>query len=163
LYHPVATPASWADGARVVLGEDSIDFDKTLSRADESAGTVTLLVRHVPPKEPQIKLPAEWMREPASDTPNNWVNVVKQADGYLAQVGKETFDVMTTLSLVDGRILSGTIDNLVVAHERDCGDAALKICGPPGLARSNGSSTLHSNDELVGPAAPHQGQGGHRT
>lgn len=127
----MGAPASWADGVRIVLGEDSIDFDMTLSRVDESAGTVTLLVRHVPPKEPQIRFPAEWMRESAADTPNNWVNVVRQADGYLAQVGKETFDVTTTMSLLDGRILRGTLDNLVVARERDCGDAALQMCGSP--------------------------------
>ena len=31
VYYPIGTPASWADGSQVVFGEDSIDFDMTLS------------------------------------------------------------------------------------------------------------------------------------
>ena len=33
------TPASWADGEHVILGEDSIDFDVTLAGVDRAAGT----------------------------------------------------------------------------------------------------------------------------
>ena len=71
------------------------------------------------------------MHEPVAGSPNNWVNVVKRGDQYVAAVGKETFDVRTTVSLVDGRIVAGTLDNLVMTRERDCEDAGLLMCGPP--------------------------------
>jgi hypothetical protein len=130
-YQENGNPASWADGKRVVLGESSIDFDITLSQVDVARGVATLLVRHVPPKKPQLKLPAVWMHEPVADTPNNWVSVARNAGKYIAEVGKETFDVQITISLLDGKILSGTIYNPVKAQARDCQDAALTNCGTP--------------------------------
>jgi hypothetical protein len=130
-YQEVGTPASWADRNYVVLGEDSIDFDITLVQVDAARDVAILLIRHVPPKKPQVKLPAVWMREPVADTPNNWVNVTRKAGKYVAEVGKETFDVQLTISLVDGKILSGTIENPVRAQERDCQDAELTNCGAP--------------------------------
>jgi hypothetical protein len=130
-YQEVGLPASWADGRYVVLGEDSIDFDITLTQVDLPREMATLLIRHVPPKKPQVKLPAMWMHEPVADTPNNWVNVTRNAGKYLAEVGKETFDVQLTVSLSDGKILSGTIENPVKAQARDCQDAALTTCGVP--------------------------------
>ncbi|HLJ47806.1 MAG TPA: hypothetical protein VKU01_17440 [Bryobacteraceae bacterium] len=129
LYHEHGGPASWADGNYVVLGEDSIDFDITLTSIDGKVAT--LLVRHVPPKKPRIKIPAPWMSDTVADTPNNWVNVSHNGDKYVAAVGKETFDVEMKISLPDGKILSGTIDNPVIARERDCQDAALVNCGDP--------------------------------
>jgi len=131
LYHGHGTPASWADGNRVVLGESSIDFDPTLTAIDPSGKVATLVVRHVPPKQPLVKLPAAWMRQPAAGTPNNCVNVVHEGDKYVAAVGKETFDVQMKVSLVDGKILSGTLDNTVKARERNCTDAALTNCDDP--------------------------------
>ncbi len=131
LYHEYGTPSAWADGNAIVVGEDSIDFDITLTELDQSAKTATLLIRHVPPQKPQIKIPVEWMRAPVADTPNNWVNVVHAGDQYIAQVGKETFDVTLTISLADGKILSGSIDNPVTATERVCKDPALLNCGEP--------------------------------
>jgi len=128
-YQEHGTPASWADGNYVVLGEDSIDFDITLTEVDAAREAATLLIRHVPPKKPQVRLPAAWMREPVADTPNNWVEVTRNAGRYVAEVGKETFDVQLTVSLSDGRILSGTIENPVRAQARDCQDAALTNCG----------------------------------
>ena len=80
----------------MVLGESSIDFDITLTQVDVAHGVATLLVRHVPPKKPQLKLPAVWMHEPVADTPNNWVSVARNAGNYVAEVGKETFDVQLT-------------------------------------------------------------------
>jgi hypothetical protein len=130
-YQEVGTPASWADGRYVVLGEDSIDFDITLTQVDAASDVATLLIRHVPPKKPQVKLPAMWMREAVADTPNNWVNVARNAEKYVAEVGKETFDVQLTVSISDGKILSGTIENPVKARTRDCQDAALTNCGVP--------------------------------
>ena len=67
-----------------------------------------------------------------ADTPNNWVEVTKTKDGkYQAGVGKETFDVTITVSTVDGKILSASMDNPVVMSARECEDAALTRCGEP--------------------------------
>lgn len=131
VYQEHGSPASWADGRRVLIGEDSIDFDLTLANIDPSGKTATLVVRHVPPKRLQLRLPADWMREPVAETPNNWVNVERQGDKYVAAVGKETFDVTIKIDLADGKILSGTIRNPVVARERTCADAALANCDTP--------------------------------
>jgi hypothetical protein len=123
-------PSSWADGNYVILGEDSIDFDLTLKALDPSSQIATLLVRHVPPAQPKVKLPAPWMQTPVADTPNNFIDVKKNAAGkYVAQVGKETFDVEVKISLKDGKILSATLDNVVKTHNRECSDAALLACG----------------------------------
>jgi len=131
-YVKVGTPASWADGNYVTLGEDSIDFDLALKELSRSTQIATLLVRHVPPAQPKVKLPAAWMQTPVADTPNNWVQVNKnQAGKYDAGVGKETFDVEIKVSLKDGKILSATLDNLVQTRHRECSDATLLDCGPP--------------------------------
>ncbi len=125
-------PASWADGNYVILGEDSIDFDLTLKALDPASQIATLLVKHVPPAQPQVKLPAPWMQTPVADTPNNFIDVKKNAAGkYVAQVGKETFDVEIKISLKDGKILSATLNNLVKTHNRECSDAAFLDCGEP--------------------------------
>jgi hypothetical protein len=124
------TPASWADGQRVLIGEDSIDFDVTLKGIDRAARTATLLVRHVPSTPPQIRIPAEWMRPPVADTPNNWVQVERTApDTFTAGIGQETFDATITLSLADGHVLAATLENPVQVLERACKDAALTECG----------------------------------
>jgi hypothetical protein len=123
---------SWADGSYVTLGEDAIDFDVELSRLDEAAKTALVIVRHVPPEKPEIKLPAAWMKEPVGDTANNWVQVQKGEKGrFLAAVGRETFDVELTVSLADGRIVSATMDNIVDVLERECASAALDEPGEP--------------------------------
>jgi hypothetical protein len=126
-------PSSWADGTYVTLGEDSIDFDLTLKELNAANHSATLLVRHVPPPQPNVKLPAPWMQTPVADTPNNWIDVKgKNSDGkYVAAVGKETFDVEIKISLPDGKILSATIDNLVQTKQRACADAALLDCSEP--------------------------------
>jgi len=121
---------SWADGQHVVLGEDAVDFDITLGGVDSAAGTVQLDVRHVPTTDSHVRLPAAWMRAPLFDTPSNWVQVTHAADGsYVAGVGRETFDVQLVVSLVDGRIISATMDNPVDVLERVCSDAELASCG----------------------------------
>jgi hypothetical protein len=128
-YFKRGTPNSWADGNYVLLGEDSIDFDFTLKDVNHTDKIATLLVRHVVPEKPEIKIPAEWMRAPVADAPNNWVEVEKKPNGkYLAEVGKETFDVQIKVSLADGKILSAKIDNPVEAVSRECADAALTSC-----------------------------------
>ncbi|MGO9338685.1 MAG: hypothetical protein ACLPY1_14385 [Terracidiphilus sp.] len=129
-YVKFGAPNSWADGTHVVVGEDSIDFDVTLQAVDQKAQTATLVVRHVPPAQPQIKLPAPWMRERAGNTANNWVQVEKAPDGkYIASVGQEIFNVEIKVALATGRILSATMDNPVEVLERVCTDAALTVCG----------------------------------
>jgi len=128
-YFKRGTPSSWADGNHVLLGEDSIDFDFTLKDVSQTDKIATLLVRHVPPAKPEIKIPVEWMRPSVADTPNNWVEVEKRPNGkYLAEVGKETFDVQIKVSLANGKILSAKIDNSVEAVSRECADATLTSC-----------------------------------
>src|SRR5258708_9082137 len=146
-YFKHSTPNSWADGTYTLTGEDSIDFDLTLKDVNRSNNTATVIVRHVPPEKPEIRLPADWMSKPVADTPNNWVQLTKTKSGkYLAAVGKETFDVEIRVSLADGKILSGSIDNPVETTERECEDAALAKCGDPrphGIARQIEISMEH--------------------
>jgi hypothetical protein len=124
------TPSSWADGRHVLRGESAIDFDMTLKALDRADSRATILVRHIPPEKSQIRMPATWMEEPIAGTPNNWVMVSKTLDGkYMAGVGKETFNVEMKVSLADGRILTGSMDNLVNAVMRQCEDETLTKCG----------------------------------
>jgi hypothetical protein len=137
-------PGSWGDGTRVILGKDHIDFDLNIQSVDEANHTALVVVHHVPPTHPNLQFPAEWMKDPVADTPNNWVEVTKTSDGkYQAAVGKETFDVSLTVSAVDGRILSGVMENPVVTTARLCDDAALSKCGPVQ------PHTIHRHVEIV--------------
>jgi hypothetical protein len=96
-YFKRGTPASWADGNYVLIGEDSVDFEVTLTDINLSDHIVMLVVRHVPPAMPEVKTVADWMRAPVGDTQNNWVQVSKTSDGkYAAAIGKETFDVQNS-------------------------------------------------------------------
>jgi hypothetical protein len=123
---------SWADGNYVLMGEDSIDFDFTLKDVDRSENIATLIIRHVPPGNPGIRIPVDWMKKPVAAAPNNWVQVQRTKGGrYLSAVGKETFDVEMKLGLNDGKILSGSIDNSVETIERECDDASLTACRDP--------------------------------
>jgi hypothetical protein len=131
-YFKRSTPNSWADGKYVLTGEGSLDFDLTLKDVNPSAQIATMVIRHVPSEKPEVRIPADWMRKPVADTPNNWVEVETIKGGkYLAAVGKETFDVELKVSLADGKILSGTIDNPMETVERECADATLSLCGDP--------------------------------
>ena len=131
-YFKHGTPNSWADGMYVTLGQDSIDFDVTLAEVDQAAKVATVVVKHVPPEKPQVKLPAAWMEKPVADTPNNWVQVSKAGeDKFSAEVGKETFVATIKVSLADGRIISATLENPVEVLARECSDAALTTCGDP--------------------------------
>lgn len=130
-YQKIDQPASWADGTYVILGEDSIDFDITLLKVDRTAKVATLLIKHVPPKEPLIRIPVPWMKDPVSDTPNNWVQVRKRDNNFIAAIGKETFDVTIDVSLADGKILSALMENPVETKERRCEDKELLHCSEP--------------------------------
>jgi hypothetical protein len=132
IYVKHGKPNSWADGTYTVFGQDSIDFDITLTEVDQAAHEATLLIRHVPPVQAHIQFPATWMTAPVGDHPNNWGEVEKTAQGkYSAEVGKETFEVVIRLSLPSGRILSAKMDNPVDVLGRDCDDVALSKCGTP--------------------------------
>ena len=109
-YFKHGTPNSWADGRYVTLGQDSIDFEVALTEVDRKDRSAVVVVRHIPPPQPEIKIPAEWMRPAVADTPNNWVEISQAGAGKLsAQIGKETFVATITLSLADGRIISATL------------------------------------------------------
>jgi hypothetical protein len=123
--------ASWADGNFVIFGQDAINFDVELASLDTSSKVATVVVHHVPPARSPLKMPASWMAERVSDTENNWAEVVRKGAGYVAAFGKETFDVQMKIELRDGKILCGTLDNVVTAMERDCTDAALVSCSVP--------------------------------
>jgi hypothetical protein len=132
IYFKHGTPNSWADGTYTTLGEDSVDFDITLESIDRAKDTATVLVRHVPPASPQIRIPVDWMKSPVADTPSNWIEVSKDSDGkFSAEVGKETFDVVMEISPSSGKMISATLENPVEVLARDCTDAALTKCGDP--------------------------------
>jgi hypothetical protein len=132
VYVKNGTPNSWADGSYVLFGQDAIDFDITLRSIDPSAQIATLVVRHVPPAQSQVKFPTAWMREPVGASQNNWAEVEKGQDGkFAAQVGRETFEANIKIALATGRIVSATMDNPVEVLERTCNDAALSDCGAP--------------------------------
>ena len=119
------------DGTRVLVGEDAIDFDMTLRTVDAAAGTALLEVKHVPPKDSAVPFKAAWMQAPVGDGTNNWVEIVKNAQGkYEAGVGLEMFTVDLTVSTADGHIVSATMENPVSTIERVCEDEALTTCGP---------------------------------
>ncbi len=121
---------SWADGKTLVIAEDAIDFDFTLTALDTAAGVARLTVRHVPPGAVRVRLPAEWMQVPAFGSPNNWVQVTRASDtSWVASVGRETFDVRLTVSLSDGRLQAAEMENPVDVLERTCRDEALTSCG----------------------------------
>lgn len=131
-YVKLGGPNSWAAGEGLILGEDSIDFDLTMQSVDRSVNIATLLVRHVPPPQPKIHMPAAWMQTPIAGAPNNWVEVGKtRTEKYVARIGMETFDDVIRISLADGHVLSATMDNPVEVSERECNDAALTVCGAP--------------------------------
>jgi hypothetical protein len=131
-YFVVPFNPSWADGTRVILGEDSIAFDITWKSSNEADHTALIQIRHIPPAKPNVHLNADWMKKPVADTPNNWVEVEKTQDGkFDAAVGNETFDVLLTIDLTDGKILSGTMDNTVKTVHCTCEDLALTKCSDP--------------------------------
>jgi len=128
-YFANPSPSSWADGTVFTLAEDHIDFDITMTAVDARAGAAALVIKHVPPSAPKVRLPADWMRAPVAGTANNWVQVRKTTDGFAASVGRETFDVRLQVATSDGRILAASMDNPVTRITRDCSDAALTHCG----------------------------------
>jgi hypothetical protein len=123
--------ASWADGTFVVFGQDAINFEIELASVDTSSNVATVVVHHTPPGKSPLKMPVPWMADRVADTDNNWAQVIRNRGAYTAAAGKETFDVRMKIDLTDGKILAGTLDNVVTTRERDCNDAALTSCSAP--------------------------------
>jgi hypothetical protein len=123
-------PNSWAFGDTLV-GYDCIDFDITFTELNESSGTASVLVKHVPPPSGCSRPPpADWMNKPVLDTPNNFFQVKKTGDGkYSTMVGKEVFNVELSLALPSGKILSAAMYNPVSGIGRICSDEQLTDCG----------------------------------
>ena len=125
-------PGSWADGRYILVGEDAIDFDITLRDLDVAGGTATLVIRHVPPAVPAIRITADWMSKPFAGTPNNWTQLRRYPAGkYTAAIGSAVINVTLILDLTDGKLLSATMDNPVEILERECEDVAAARCGEP--------------------------------
>jgi hypothetical protein len=124
------SPNSWADGQRVLLGQDVIDFSLKVENVNSAERTETLLIQHVPPPALHIQLPAKWMQEAASAEPPNFVQVSRNGAAFTAKVGKETFDVRLVVDTRDGRILSAAMHNPVALTTRECTDRELTHCDP---------------------------------
>ena len=131
-YFPHGKPNSWADGHRVTIGFDCVDFEATLESTATAKGLAFLRVRHVPPPKGCPNPPAPWMADRVMDSANNWFQVTKAADDrFEADYGQETFEARIYVSPDDGRIVSAELDNPILFNTRVCKDAALKDCAPP--------------------------------
>jgi hypothetical protein len=126
---------SWANGPGVVVAADAVDFDVTLVSIDSSARRAVIDVQHLPPDSARVAIPAEWMQPRFGAEPNNWVEVAARTDGFVAAVGRETFDDRVLIDLTNGQIVSATMDNPVDVLERTCTDRELKQCGAPNRYR----------------------------
>ena len=73
------------------------------------------------------------MQKSISGEPNNFVQVTRQDDGFIAETGKETFDVRLVVDTRDGHILSAAMHNPVALKTRTCTDRELTQCGPEAL------------------------------
>jgi hypothetical protein len=130
-YVPRTTPNSWADGHYVLVGQDAVDFSLKVASLDPAHHTMTLVVEHVPPPALHIQRPAPWMQEQQTTPPANFVQVSRQGDGYITELGHESFTVRLILDTNDGRILSATMHNPVEMTVRTCPDAGLAQCSSP--------------------------------
>jgi hypothetical protein len=128
-YVPRTSPNSWADGQRVLLGQDVVDFLLSVESVNPAENTATIMVQHVPPPTLHVEQPAKWMQEPMSAKPNNFVQVSKDGDRFIAETGKESFDVRLIVDTRDGSIVSAALHNLVTLKDRTCTDRELMHCG----------------------------------
>lgn len=128
-YVPRSTPNSWADGHRVLLGQDAIDFSLKVEAVNPAEHTETLVIQHVPPPALHVQLPAKWMNAQSGQAPYNFVQISKQGDGFMAQVGTERFDVHLIVDTRDGHIVSAEMHNPVSLSMRTCTDRELTQCG----------------------------------
>ena len=124
------TPNSWADGQRILLGQDVVDFSLAVQSFNPADHTKTLLVKHVPPPALHVEQPAQWMQAEKAAKPNNFVQVSKEGEEFSAETGSETFEVTLVVDTRDGRIVSAAMHNPVDLRTRTCTDRALTRCGP---------------------------------
>ena len=123
------SPNSWADGQRVLLGQDVVDFALSVESVNPAENTETLLIQHVPRPVLHVEQPAKWMQESTSAKPNNFIQISKEGDSFVAETGKESFDVRLVLDTRDGSILSASMHNPVALTVRTCKDRELTQCG----------------------------------
>jgi len=129
---PAPGANSWASGPNMRIAEDAVDFDLALKEVDERTQVAVLIVKHLPPAQSRIKIPAEWMKEPVGERPNNWIQVIRNDDGTVtAEVGLESFEDELRIDLRDGKILSATMENPVDVVRCVCADEALTRRGDP--------------------------------
>jgi hypothetical protein len=124
------TPNSWADGQRILVGQDVVDFSLKVENVNPAEHSETLLIQHVPPRALHVQLPAKWMQEAVSAEPPNFVQVSRTGDGFTAEIGKETFDVHLVVDTRDGQIISAAMHNPVALATRECADRELTHCEP---------------------------------
>lgn len=132
---PYNQPSSWADGHRVILGEDCIDF--RLSFQSSKGRKPLLRVEHIPPpKDLNINLPEKWMKEPVSELgANNWVQIIKTtapARPFMVSYGYEYFDVHIYMDPEDGKIMLAEMYNPVEKINRTAAKVSIvdnKITG----------------------------------
>ena len=100
-----------------------VEEDCGAAVAHEVARELVLFLRR-PGGQPQysVSLAAQASQMKAIQDLQVWI-------AYVAAVGKEAFDVEMTLSLVDGKILSGKLDNTVDQVFRKCSEEKLEKCG----------------------------------
>lgn len=125
---PYNKPSSWADGRRVILGEDCIDFRLTFQSSEKRKPL--LRVEHIPPQSNlNLNLPEDWMRIPVSKLgPNNWVQIIKTSipqTPYMVSYGYEYFDVHIYLDSGDGKIVFAEMYNPVEKMNRTAGDVTM--------------------------------------
>jgi hypothetical protein len=129
---PHNRPNSWADGRAILIGEDTMDFDVTLESIDTAERKARVVVRHVAPDNPAIKIAADWMRSPVARGANNWTQVGRYPPGkYTAAIGSELIEVAVEVDLDGGRILAASMTNPLETIERECEDAEARRCGEP--------------------------------
>ncbi len=124
-----SSPNSWADGQRVLVGQDAVDFSMKVESVDLEAHTTTLLIEHVPPPTLHVQQPALWMLEQKPAKPNNFVQVSNEDGAFVTETGHETFEVRLVVDSGDGHIVSAVMHNPVVAEARRCADRGLTQCG----------------------------------
>lgn len=78
IYLNTAIASSWGKG------QDCLDFDVSLASVDQNKKIAEIIVSHLPPSKICITPAAPWMYEQTTESPNNWYNVEKEANNWLA-------------------------------------------------------------------------------
>jgi hypothetical protein len=117
----------WADGEDILLGKDCTRA--TLTLIERTADTATLEARFTPPSEPCFEPAYDWMSERIdASLPNNFQQVRVNGEQRMAMWGLEQFSVRVVIDRDSGRILSGTLENLLQLTIRGGCTAELSNC-----------------------------------